>query len=292
MPDSETISTACDICTQPAPDATICSSCVAQLVTELRRLPWLLGQLHITLTRQSRTGERNGGRSAERPLPYDHTASVDLETLHATLRVWCDEIATRRGIPVPSGVTAALGRWLLLWPSEIAGHPDAAQLHDELMGALRAAERTIDRRPDLKFVGPCDGNGASVLAEKYPQGCGEDLYAPVNAHRVICRVTDCYGVYDVEPRRAWLLEQAADQLRTARQLSDELGWIAGVHVSSKLIGMWATRGTTTLGKLHTYLPHPTDPRGAQRFRVGEVIDYARAMAQETQAKRVKAKVAA
>jgi len=289
---SDAPSAECGVCARPAPDATICPSCAGLTVAELRQVPWLVEQLEVTLTRQSRTGDRNGPRSAERPLPFDHNASVDLETLRDTLAMWGRSIAERRSIPAPTGNTVTLASWLLLWPSDLAGHPDAHELHDQVVSACNAARRTIDRRPDLKFLGPCDAVGATVLPDDGHNGCGEDLYAHLNARTITCRTPECYAVYDVDKRRAWLLEAAVDQLRTAKQLSDELPWIAGVNVTSKLISMWASRGTAGLGALHTYLPHPQDPRKAQRFRVGEVIDYARAMQQEAQAKRIKVSGAA
>ncbi len=270
----------------------LCPGCVGALSAELRQVPWLVHQLDITLTRQARVGERNGPRSSERPLPFDLNASIDLEAMRDTLQYWVGEVAERRGIVTPFEDAVTLARWMQMWPSELAALPDAGDMLDQILSVTASARRTIDRRPEMKFVGPCDGHGATHwLAKSDPavdpssaqyagsafKGCGEEMYAHLHARSIMCRTTECGAVYNVEDRRAWLLEAASDQLRTAKQLSDELPWIAGVTITSKLIGMWAARGTTALGKLHVYLPHPRDPRAAQRFRVGEVIDYARAM---------------
>jgi hypothetical protein len=82
-------------------------------------------------------------------------------------------------------------------------------------------------------------------------------------------------VYEVEARRIWLLEAAVDQLRTAAELSRELPWIGGVTIDRKLINQWAVRDRIT-----KFLPHPRDPHGRTRFRLGEVLDLARQTAME------------
>ena len=253
-------------------DSALCHSCLDQLRGELRAVRWLAAQLTITLTRQAVGGDRNGPRSAERPLPFHLAASVDLESLRDGLAAWCRDIAQRRHVTCDASHTPdGYARWLLRWPSELAGHPDAAELHGDILALTRAARRTIDRHPDLRYLGPCDA-------------CGSELYVPSFATHATCRgehedTTPCDAVYEVEPRRIWLLEQAVDQLRTARQLSAELPWVSGIQVSAKLISMWATRG-----KLTTYGPHPRDERQAARYRVGEVVDVARKMAVDRHAK--------
>lgn len=267
----------CAVDSRPT-DTTLCGGCLNELLTALRDVPWLVEQLAVTLTRQARLGDRNGPRSSERPLPYDLGASDALDALTATLLAWARLIADRRNVHLDTPQRPeTLAAWLRMWPTELATHPDAGDLHDEILYATGNARRTIDRRPDLKFVGPCDSYGATVLPDNGHNGCGEDLYAHLNAKTIQCQTPQCYAVYDVEQRRAWLLEAAVDQLRTARQLADELPWIAGVTITAKRIGMWATRG-----KLAVYGPHPQDPREAQRFRVGEVIDHARLMAEAQQ----------
>lgn len=264
----------CQTCTRPAPDVNLCSGCLDALRGELRAVSWLVAQLEVTLTRQSREGDRNGPRSAERPLPFDWNASVDLESLRDGLAMWCRAIAERRHVDLDTTPDApGYARWLLRWSNELATHPDAGELHGDILALTKAARRTIDRHPERRYLGPCD-----------IEGCSGELYAPVHAETVACRGelddgTRCDAVYDIPARRAWLLEQASDQLRTARQLAYELPWIAGLTITRERIGMWASRG-----KLTRYLPHAKDPDQAARYRVGEVIEVARAMAVEKQAK--------
>lgn len=264
----------CDICTRPS-DARLCRACIDKLVAELDQIAWLVDQVEITLTRQGRTGDRNGGRSAERPLPFHHGASVDLESMHGGLAFWTLTVAEQRNLTPPEDRTApALADWLIRWIGDAAQVNDAAELHGDILALTTAARRTIDRHADLRFVGPCDGHQALTKPADQPC-CGKDLYVTLHAREAVCRTDGCGAVYPIEDRRVWLLEQAVDQLRTARQLAYELPWIAGVHVTAKTIGMWSARD-----KITRYLPDPRDPSGGARFRVGEVIEHARRMAAE------------
>ena len=258
----------CTACSRPAPDATICRSCTDATATHLRQIPWLYQQLEITLTRQTRIGDRHGARSRETPLMYDPRASVDLETMRTDLALWAREVADHRGVIIDEPVTPhGLSRWLLRWNGAAAQHPQAADYADQIAAMVRAATRTIDRAPDMRCLGPCDIDG-----------CEAWLYVGMYSPIVTCPNPECGAEYRVEERRAWLLEQSVDQLRTAAQLSRELPWIAGITIDRKRINQWNSRG-----RLTRYLPGPDDPR-SPRFRVGEVIDLARGEATERAAR--------
>lgn len=277
---------ACTACTQPAPDSTICRNCQDQAAHHLRQIPWLVEQLTITLTRQHRLGDRNGPRSTETPVVFHEAASTDLTILRELLTRWAGIVSGHRGVTIDvpvqtvrlaDGTTATtaaappiaeLSRWLLRWNGAAAQHPEAADYLTELTHATRDAQRTIDRAPDLRCLGPCDIDG-----------CEAWLYVPVHADIARCPSPDCDAEYRVEDRRAWLLEQSVDQLRTAAQLSRELPWIAGIAIDRKRINRWSSDGRIT-----RYLPGPDDAK-ATRFRIGEVIDLARTEAVEAAAKR-------
>ena len=257
----------CSIDGRPSNDATICPGCLDQLKAVLRTVPALVDELEVTLSRQARVGTRNGRRGSETPLPFHLRASVDLETLRDGLRLWAGAVAERRGVVLDSPATATgYAAWLVRWSGEVAQHPDAAELHGDVLSMAEAARRTVDLPPTLHFVGPCDE-------------CGADLYCGAGASTVTCRTEGCGQAYDVAARRAWLLEAAVDQLRTAAELSRELPWIGGVVIDRKLINQWAVRDRIT-----KYLPHPRDPYGRTRFRLGEVLELARATAVERAAK--------
>ena len=262
MPDEP----ACQVDARPAPDANLCRGCLDTLRAELRAVSWLAEQLEVTLTRQARIGDRNGPRSAERPLPFHPRAAVDLETLRDGLGMWAAAVAEGRGVRLDAAATpVGFAAWLLRWSGEIAQHPDAGECHGDVLAMVEAARRTIDLPPQRHFVGPCDE-------------CGQDLYCSQAAKTVTCATPDCGAAYDVAERRIWLLEAAVDQLRTAAELSRELPWIAGVTIDRKVINQWASRGLGGL-VLTPYDPHARDPYGRTRFRVGEVIDFARRAAE-------------
>ena len=254
----------CVVDGRPAPDALLCRGCLDALKADLRAVAWLVKQLEVTLTRQARIGHRNGPRSAERPLPFHPSAAVDLETLRDGLGMWARAVAEQRGVclsAADSSGPAGFASWLLRWAGEAAQHPDAAELVGDVRSMCEAARRTIDLPPERHFVGPCDT-------------CDQDLYCSTAAKVVTCRTTDCGASYDVADRRAWLLEAAVDQLRTAAELSRELPWIGGVTIDRKVINQWASRGLGGI-VLTPYGAHPRDPYGRTRFRLGEVLDFAR-----------------
>lgn len=276
----------CTACTRPAPDATVCPSCTDQTAAHLRQIPWLTEQLTITLTRQSRMGDRNGPRSTETPVYFDQRASVDLETFRLDLARWASVVAEHRGVSVDGNAQAVkladgttvsvptlptvpdLSRWLLRWNGAAAQHPDAAEYVADIASMARAAERTIDRAPDMRCLGPCDADG-----------CVAWLYVPMHAEFAYCPSPECEAEYRVEDRRAWLLEQSVDRLMTAAEIARDLPWIAGTKIDRKLINKWSSRD-----QIKRYDPLPTDRRDAPRFRVGEVVDRIRADAADTAAR--------
>ena len=63
-------------CDTPVADASVCTTCTHRLTIALGDVPDLLTELDVDLTRQSRSGNRVGGRSPETPLPFDGDASI------------------------------------------------------------------------------------------------------------------------------------------------------------------------------------------------------------------------
>jgi hypothetical protein len=264
-------------------DLRLCSGCLDGLKAELRAIPDLVAQLDITLTRQARIGERNGPRSTETPLPYHAGASVDLETIRDTLLMWCRAVAEQRGLVSPYSWldSVELSKWLLRYPTEAAQLEDAAELFENIHSMTKAARRTIDLAPDRRFLGPCDS-------------CGEDLFIWVTPGRlpekVHCANEDCDFSTSVQERRAYLLEAAYDRLLTAAEMSRAIRELVPGQtrpVSANTISQWASRGLSTTGGRQTltkYRHHPKDPScqcvppdpcRRPRFRVEEVIQFAR-----------------
>lgn len=248
---------ACTSCTRPANDATICRGCTDRVATDLRQVPFLVDELTTVLTRQTRLGDRNGPRSAETPLPFSEAAAEDLVIIRELVTRWSANVSTHRGVAVDAtGTTIGLSRWLLRWNGAASQHPDAADYLTELRNAVRDAARTIDRAPELRYVGPCDD-------------CKQDLY--VYADRtpvtVYCPTDGCEAAYPMEARRLWLLEQTYGRLLTAAEMSRAIAsLVPGESLTPNRIAQWAARD-----KITKYLPHPRDPHKRVRFLVEDVI---------------------
>lgn len=219
-------------CGQPVPDATICRDCTGKLGRDLAAIPWLVEQLDLSLSRQTASERQDGGRSAETPMPYDLGASDALEMLGVVLRRWSRAL----GVDTRWGMSDALATHL----DDLRQHADADRAVIDIGGAVAKARRTIDRRPERWFAGPCDGNGYTIRGQGAPeQGCGEWLYARPEARDVKCKA--CTTVYDVEMRRAWMLEAAEDYLCTAKMLSRFVSRF-GAPVKANTITQWRRRG--------------------------------------------------
>ncbi|MEV6226861.1 hypothetical protein AB0L88_03070 [Saccharopolyspora shandongensis] len=262
--------------------AFVCRSHADQLAAALATVADLAVDLDITIARQAATGQRIGGRCAERPLPYHDAASEVRRDLHATLATWTRDLWETNGPrrEVPTGETAPDGTpqtvavlepldladtlpeiaaWLLRHPSWIAWHPAAGELIDELLDAIARAWRVVDLPPELAYCGPCSD-------------CETDLYARPQRDVVTCR--ECATVHEVADRRATMLKAARGRMLTAAECARALPGLLGRELSANTLRTWAHSG-----KLRQYKPRHGDPRNRPRYLVGEVIDLATATPQ-------------
>lgn len=238
-------------CGEPANGYYLCGGCTQRLVGELRRVAELRRHLDATITRQTRTTANVGVTSpaAERPLPINLTAAAVADDLHNVLGTWAFDVAGRHGAAITIASTADAAAYLVAHTSTLRTHPAADELHDEITDAIARAWRAIDRPPERRFAGPCDE-------------CGEDLYG--RPHRAELRCGHCGAVYDAHHRRSWLLDQARDQLATAKTIARALPDLVGKPITPSMIRGYAHRGRLA--------PRPPDPTGQARYRVGDVID--------------------
>lgn len=247
----------CTACSSPAPDATICPNCADRTAGYLRQIPGLVDELTTTLTRQARIGDRNSRPGGDTPVVFDQRASADLEGFHAYLTRWAAAVAEHRGIHVDSDHTpAGLSRWLLRWNGAASQHPEAGDYAADIHALIRGALHTIDRAPELRYVGPCEDchQDLYVLAERPPQV-------------VNCPTDGCEASYPMEARRAWLLEQTYGRLLTAHEMSRAIAsLVPGEPLTPNRISQWAARD-----KITKYLHHPRDPHKRVRFLVEDVI---------------------
>lgn len=280
MPNLTCVTPGCD---QPTTDGRICWTCTNHLLADLRHAPELVRELETTTTKQDRMEEPTR-RTATIPLPFRPAASEVAWVHRATLRLWAGHVARHAGTTTPTRPdhpqrpriddrgalvehhgdtrTVAVARWLVEHVDIIRQHPDAGTIVDEIGFATDRARIAIDRPPVLVYLGPCtcspDARGRPV-----------EIYARPHSTHVTCR--GCNESYDVSERRAWLLQQAEDQLLTAteceRALEPLVRALVGIRFTAAMI-----RGYARRDRLTPRPPHPHDPRHAPRYRVGEVVD--------------------
>lgn len=221
-------------CGRPT-DGYVCSLCCDRLSIALGDVPNAAEELDITITKQRAAATEGGAPSAETSLPWHEKAADARRVLHGLLVSWvrmCDEEGVRhqdyRG-GLPDDQLPSLSRWLLWRVDGLALHPAGPDAVDELTDAVAACWRLIDRRPDRRYAGPCDH-------------CKTDLYS-TRAHGDI-QCQECGAIYNIEERRAWLLQAAEDSfvgtLVTAAEASERLSFL-GLTIAVDTIGKWHTR---------------------------------------------------
>jgi hypothetical protein len=215
----------------------------------------LCEDLQVTIAKQDRLGDTDGRSTDEHPLPLRLGPMEARRDLTDTLRAWADHVAQRRGIPAPEHDPVKAASFLRCFLGEIQDDQMAGDIADEIGFAVLMAQRAVDKPMQHQYVGPCDQ-------------CKADLYAHPRALSVACRNSPCEAEYNVSDRRAWLLEQVEDQLRTAAELSRALPNLLQQPLSASAIRGLARRHGD---KLPQKDPHPKDPMKAPRYRVGDLI---------------------
>jgi len=239
----------------------MCGACQAELSRALDGVPEVLGDLDVTLSRQtSRMGRGGGGNST--PLPYDRRASEAGYVLRSTLVGWVRVLQEARPEEWPDNTAQAMARWLSQRLERLVRHPAAPEAHGEIVTAVRAAQRAVDRIPERQFAGRCPG-------------CGNALYAKPGASRVQCR--DCDGdAVDVQTQRDTMLSAIADQLLPAVQAADVLTRLAA-PLPADTVRHWARKGRL--------IEHGKDAAGHPLYRVSDVRDLlVEKLAREQQAR--------
>lgn len=258
-----------DTCGRSMPAvAAICGACQADLRRALAAVPDVARDLDLTLSRQ--TSKTGGGRSSVVPLVFDPRASEASYVLRSTIEAWTRAMAegvTRRTGPAcrscthpscrllvysrgPGDTLAGMAGWLSAGLRRLARHPAAQEAAEEIVTAVAAAQRIVDRRPDRQFAGRCE--------------CGAVLYARPGASTVQCR--DC----DADP------VQVAGQLDQMRaRVRDQLAHAYGVAALLARLDIKAPESTIRRwAKQGRLISHGTDKRGRRLYRVGDVLDIA------------------
>jgi hypothetical protein len=229
-------------CDVPAPDdLTICRPCLADIRQALAELPALVDHLHATLAREVGRGAQNGGRAAEKPLPYDVRAS----------RVGWIRDLEENPERHPKDTLPSMSRWLLRRIEAIGTHAAAEEIHREIVGGTARGWKAVDSPPERVYLGPCN--------------CGTELHALPGATAATCR--DCSLVHDVTERREHMVAAMRDRLFTGAEiarLATHLGGSIDRDRCRKLIKVWATR------KL--IVAHGSSASGDPLYPFGETLD--------------------
>ena len=157
-------------CGRPTRDVLLlCETCRWALECDLGDVPWLDEQLELVLRRDAVISEHAGGRSAETPLPL-HTGALEARSqLRATLVGWVRDLAETGGDAYPADTMPAMALWLLARINRIVVHPAAADVHSEIVGAVRLAWRVVDAPANRTTfpVGPCPEAGCQGEVRAY-----------------------------------------------------------------------------------------------------------------------------
>lgn len=234
-------------CDRPAKAGLLCGACVAELQRALDGVPEVLGDLDVTLSRQtSRMGRGGGGNST--PLAFDERASEAGYVLRSTLVGWVRQLQEARPEEWPDDTAQAMARWLSQRLERLVRHPAAGEAHGEIVTAVRAAQRVTDRPAERQFAGRC--------------ACGAALYAKPGASRVQCRDCDAEAV-DVGEQLDRMREHVRDQLAHPTGASVLLARLE-IKAPESTIRRWAGQ--------RRILAHGTDARGRSLYRIGDILD--------------------
>src|SRR5262245_44643874 len=85
------MSTECGVsrCGRPVSDqATVCGTCTGELRSVLAEIPWLVDDLDLVISRQTRYAPASGSRSSDKPVVFHVKASEVASDLFAKLHLW------------------------------------------------------------------------------------------------------------------------------------------------------------------------------------------------------------
>jgi hypothetical protein len=223
-------------------------------------------ELDVTITRTSKTGGASISvvvRGAEKPLPFHEAASEMQWVLRNTVSTWARDFAeANTHLTLTATTVEEAAAWMAQFPTLLAMHPAAVELHDELVSLVRQINRVIDRPADRVYVGPCGGSFAGVP-------CDQPLFGRGGWHEVRCHA--CGTEWSVEDRREWMLSTLEDKRATSGQLVT-LVTANGVPITASTIRSWVARGKlASVG---------SDEGGRPTYRVGDVLDVIHRRAQK------------
>ena len=211
-------------CDRPVGDGYVCQHCADRLERALGDVPALWEELDTVLTKQARYAAAEF-RRGEQALPFNDAASELGWVLRNTLATWCRLIGEERGKDLPDDNPPAMAKWLLSHVNWLRHHRAGHEAAEEILSAVRAIRKAVDRPAPRVYAGPCSD-------------CGADMYAKPDAAVVECR--PCGVEFGVTEMVEWMRSQVYGRLVTAKEGVILLSRF-GLPVSQKTVEKWHLR---------------------------------------------------
>lgn len=296
-------------CGRPSETA-MCRGCLIKLFEMLREIPWLLPELDVTITRQSKMsaggiGFVTGGGTTSMPLHLgaaEVAAELRDRLSRWVLALWeengarwhrCAKCgATDRsgdghpeckpGCPTewethldPLDIAVhpiPLSRWLLRHPTWVQSYRDAPVLFDDIKGAIRHAKSTVYGPAARIFLGICSAPVEVEVGDEGDTVLQECQRDLYGAKgRPIVVCPECGWESDVELRRKIMLSAMENQLLTATELSRALpNYLNRPH--DKPVTPSMVRGYARRHPLLLPVRGYAPISGDPRYRVGDLLD--------------------
>lgn len=200
-------------------------------------------------------------RGVELPAVRTH----QLACVHATCRTGRAAVRPTLG-PLCGGVPVLATHPLALVATWLSGQlgwlrhlPEADRVLAAIEAACRAILAVVDRKPDRWSLGPC---GAAL--EPIVLICVEDLRPVSGARTVWCR---CGAEWDVEARKAQLLDTLDEEWMPATKAAHTLRWLGETGAYASTIRGWA--------KKTWLMAHPGSLPGQPAYRLGSIRELIR-----------------
>jgi hypothetical protein len=233
----------CAICARPAP-LTLCWDHTKQLGKALTTLVWLIPEVQVEVTRQTKKELPVRRAEGDMPLVFDCEASEVAWIIDNTVRAWAEEVGC-------APTAAELRRRVI----DLAQLLNAPQCLTEMQQAVKLGFRQVDRSPVRLYIGDCE--------------CGQRVYARIDDEHTETECRGCGETYNIEASRQKNQEYGRDYQVTAREAVQYLGAVHGRQLTVDRICTWARRGKfESVG---------VDQSGQKLYRLGDIIETAESL---------------
>jgi hypothetical protein len=258
-----------------------CTGCRADFRHNVEKIPELLRELNVTLSKQDRIGTTSEGsrpKGHEKPLIYKHHASEARDKLVAGGVVkWARLIRIAFPLELSVNMPNDPVQRLVAYVDRAAHHPWFGDMAAEISRLVAMAESTIDLAQQRLEAGKCDECGTRISGSiDSPTvtcpGCGvvyqieerqQELFAAAQAHKVTAAQAEVYLGFFLR----------LTELRRSEGLPSVLGPLADQPFSGSLVRQWARR--ERFREVGRYVqPGVTSPEGWPLYRFGDVIQVA------------------